>query len=73
VIACAAGKATRHPVDGAVILEAASRHNYSRAAFYLVADAFDDEGMLGLLEDKRGRHGPLKVTAEIDAYVRSAQ
>ena len=32
-----------------------------------------EEGMLGLLDDKRGRHGPLKVTPEIDAYVRSAQ
>jgi hypothetical protein len=31
-----------------------------------VADAFDD-GMPGLLDDKRGCHGPLKVTPEIDA------
>jgi transposase len=62
-----------HLVDGAAVVEAASQHGYSRAAFYLVADAFDDEGMLGLLDDKRGRHGPLKVTPEIDAYVRSAQ
>jgi len=62
-----------HLVDDAAVVDAASQHGYSRAAFYLVADAFDEEGMLGLLDDKRGRHGPLKVTPEINAYVRSAQ
>ena len=62
-----------HLVDGAAVVDAASQHGYSRAAFYLVAEAFDEEGMLGLLDDKRGRHGPLKVTPEINAYVRSAQ
>jgi transposase len=62
-----------HVVDGVAVVEAASQHGYSRAAFYLVAEAFDEEGMLGLLDDKRGRRGPLKITPEIDAYVRSAQ
>jgi hypothetical protein len=39
----------------------------------LVAEAFESEGMPGLLDEKRGRRGPLKVTPEIDAYVQSAQ
>jgi hypothetical protein len=38
-----------------------------------VSEAFTEQGMLGLVDDKRGRHGPLKITPEIDAYVRSAQ
>ena len=62
-----------HLVDGLSVVDAANQHGYSRAGFYLVAQAFAEEGMLGLLDDKRGRHGPLKVTPEIDAYVRSAQ
>jgi len=62
-----------HLVDGVAVVDAARQHGYSRAAFYLVAESFDQEGMLGLVDDKRGRHGPLKVTPEIDAYVRSAQ
>jgi transposase len=62
-----------HLVDGLTIVDAASQHGYSRAAFYLVTEAFNERGMLGLVDDKRGRHGPLKVTPEIDAYVRSAQ
>ena len=62
-----------HLVDGLPVVSPASQHGYSRAAFYLVAEAFESEGMHGLLDAKRGRHGPLKVTPEINAYVRSAQ
>jgi hypothetical protein len=51
-----------HLVDGASVISAASQHGYSRAAFYLVAEAFESEGMQGLLDEKRGRRGPLKVT-----------
>ena len=62
-----------HLVDGLPVVSAASEHGYSRAAFYLVAQAFDEEGMQGLLDEKRGRRGPLKVTPEVNEYVRSAQ
>jgi hypothetical protein len=62
-----------HLVDGVPVVSAANEHGYSRAAFYLVAEAFESEGMQGLLDEKRGRRGPLKVTPEINAYVRSAR
>jgi transposase len=62
-----------HLVEGVPVVAAARQHGYSRAAFYLVAEAFDEAGMQGLLDDKRGRHGPLKITPEIDEFVRSAQ
>jgi transposase len=62
-----------HLVDGVPVVRAASEHGYSRAAFYLVAEAFEEEGMRGLLDEKRGRHGPLKVTPEILEFARSAQ
>jgi hypothetical protein len=62
-----------HLVDGRPVVSTASQHGYSRAAFYLVAEAFEEEGMQGLLDEKRGRRGPLKVTPEINAYVQSAQ
>jgi transposase len=62
-----------HLVDGLPVVSAASEHGYSRAAFYLVAEAFEEEGVQGLLDEKRGRRGPLKVTPEINEYVRSAQ
>ena len=61
-----------HVLDGVPIVRAASEHGYSRAAFYLIADAFEADGMLGLLDDKRGRAGPLKVTPDIRDFAREA-
>ena len=62
-----------HLVDRTPVVIAARDHGYSRAAFYLVAEAFEEEGMKGLLDDRRGRHGPLKVTPEIVEFVRAAR
>jgi len=51
---------------------AASSHGYSRAAFYLVLLDFTERGMLGLLDQRRGRRGPLKLTDAIIAHLREA-
>jgi len=58
-----------HAVDGATVTAAARSHGYSRAEFYLVAAAFDELGMGGLLDERRGRKGPTKLTAEVRAFV----
>jgi len=59
-------------VDGVSVSAASRDHGYSRAAFYLIAAAFEKRGMLGLLDERRGRRGPVKVTPEIVAYLQSA-
>jgi transposase len=61
-----------HRVDAITVTEAATTHGYCRAGFYLVAAAFDREGMTGLLDDKRGRRGPVKLTAAIAEFVHTA-
>jgi transposase len=61
-----------HAVDGLSVAEAARTHGYSRAAFYLVAAAFEQAGMIGLLDERRGRRGPVKLTPEIAAYLDEA-
>jgi transposase len=61
-----------HVLDGCSATEAASLHGYSRAGFYLVASAFEKTGMAGLLDDKRGRRGPVKLSPEIVAFVQAA-
>jgi len=61
-----------HVLDGWTATEAASQHGYSRAGFYLVTSAFEKTGMAGLLDDKRGRRGPVKVSPEIVAFVQAA-
>ena len=60
-----------HLLDRVPVTRAADEHGYSRAAFYLVAEAFEEEGIKGLLDDQRGRRGPLKVTPAILDFVRT--
>ena len=61
-----------HILDGTSATAAAEQHGYSRAAFYLITTAFDEAGMRGLLDEPRGRRGPLKLTPEVIAFVASA-
>jgi transposase len=61
-----------HLVDQLPVTEAAVAHGYSRAAFYLVSASFDQLGMAGLLDERRGRRGPVKLTPEIVEFIRSA-
>ena len=61
-----------HVVDGLSATAAAEQHGYSRAALYLITTAFDEAGMRGLLDEPRGRRGPLKLTPEVIKFVASA-
>lgn len=61
-----------HVVDGVTVTAAADAHGYSRAAFYLVLASFEDRGMAGLLDERRGRRGPAKLTPEIVTYLHDA-
>jgi len=61
-----------HALDGVSAAGAARTHGYSRAAFYVVAAAFAEQGMAGLLDERRGRKGPTKLTPEIVAWLRAA-
>jgi transposase len=61
-----------HLVDGWTVTDAAAAHGYSRAGFYLVRAAFEQAGMNGLLDDKRGRRGPVKLTTQIVSFLDSA-
>jgi transposase len=58
-----------HAVDGLTATAAARAHGYSRAAFYLVEAAFDAAGVAGLLDERRGRKGPVKLSSEILAFL----
>ena len=60
-----------HLVDRLPVTEAAAAHGYSRAAFYLVSASFDQLGMAGLLDERRGRRGPVKLRPEIVEFIRA--
>ncbi len=61
-----------HVVDGLGVTATASIHGYSRAGFYVVAAAFDDAGMAGLIDQRPGRRGPLKLSPEIAEFIANA-
>ncbi|MGH2863567.1 MAG: helix-turn-helix domain-containing protein, partial [Solirubrobacteraceae bacterium] len=58
-----------HLLDGQTASGAAAAHGYSRASFYLVAGAFEQAGMVGLLDERPGRRGPLKLSPEVLAFL----
>ncbi len=60
-----------HVLDGETASAAAGVHGYSRASFYLVAAAFEQSGMVGLLDERPGRRGPLKLSPEVLAFLQS--
>lgn len=59
-------------VDGETVSASASAHGYSRAEYYLVDRAFAERGMAGLVDGRRGRRGPTKLSAEIVAFLQEA-
>jgi len=61
-----------HVVDGETVRSAAATHGYSRASFYLVAASFAEAGMTGLLDERRGRRGPLKLGPEVLEFITGA-
>ena len=58
-----------HVVDGLGVSAAAAAHGYSRAGFYLIWTAFEDRGMAGLIDERPGRRGPLKISEEIASFI----
>jgi transposase len=61
-----------HLVDGQPVTEATAAHGYSRAAFYLVLASFSESGISGLLDEPRGRKGPVKMRPEIVSFIRES-
>lgn len=53
-----------HAVDGNAVLAIAEAFGFSRQTFYATLHAFEELGILGLTEQKRGRRGPLKLSTE---------
>ena len=61
-----------HVVEGLTATAVAEQHGYSRAAFYLIMEAFEEAGMRGLLDERRGRRGPVKLTPQVLQFLSSA-
>jgi len=62
-----------HEVDGESVSEAAPRFGYTRESFYTSKERFETEGIPGLVDRKRGRKGPEKLTEEILEFLRQSK
>ena len=58
-----------HVLEGQSATAAARAHGYSRASFYLVQAAFEQSGLVGLLDERPGRRGPVKVSPEVVGFL----
>lgn len=59
-----------HAVDGQSVASVAAAFGFSREIFYQTWHAFEEAGTAGLRDEKRGRRGPIKLTAELVGWVR---
>jgi transposase len=59
-----------HRIDRVSVSEASRRFGYSRESFYTAVGAFQAEGVLGLVDDKRGPRHPRKLTPDVQRVLR---
>jgi transposase len=55
--------------EGQPIAETATTFGVSRPTFYKAQSDFERAGLAGLLPEKRGPHGPHKITAEVLGFI----
>lgn len=64
----------RAPAQGEMtVADACRAFGVSRQTFYVLRRAFDNRGLAGLAEGKRGRKGPLKASVEVVEFVRQVK
>lgn len=58
-----------HAVDGETVVAVSKAFGFSRQTFYTTLRAFDELGIVGLTDEKRGRRSRLKLSGEDVAWV----
>jgi len=58
-------------VEGIPLMRACRLYGFTRESYRHILSRFHQEGMRGLFERKRGRHGPTKATAGVRAFIRT--
>jgi transposase len=59
-------------VEGVSVSFAAGAFGFSRETFYQSLRAFEEQGIVGLCDDRRGRRGPVKLTLDTIAWLNQA-
>lgn len=58
-----------HVVEGQTVVAVAAAFGFSRQTFYSTLGAFEELGVVGLTDEKRGRRGRSRLTLEDVAWV----
>lgn len=58
-----------HAVEAETVVAVSDAFGFSRQTFYSTLQAFEELGVVGLTDDKRGRRGRVKLTEEDVAWV----
>ncbi len=58
-----------HAVDGETVVAVSQAFGFSRQTFYSTLQAFEELGVVGLTDEKRGRRGRVKLTEEDVTWV----
>ena len=58
-----------HAVEGFSVVRVAEVFGFSRETYYVAVAAFESRGVVGLVDGKSGRPGPLKLTEEAAQWV----
>jgi transposase len=61
-----------HEVEGHSVVDVADSFGFSRETYYAALEAFETHGVLGLVDGKPGRPGPIKMTDEARRWVDDA-
>ncbi len=59
----------RVQVEGSSVADSATAFGFSRPSFYRIQDAYESQGLPGLLPRQRGPRGPHKAPAEIRDFL----
>ena len=58
-------------VEGTSLTESCRLYGFTRESYRHILARFSQEGIRGLFERKRGRHGPLKATDRVREFIRA--
>jgi transposase len=58
-----------HAVEGQTVVAVSEAFGFSRQTFYTTLRSFEELGILGLTDEKRGRRGRVKLTEEDVAWI----
>ena len=62
-----------HVVEAESVVRVCEAFGFSRETFYTTLHTFEQYGLLGLADERRGRRGPVKLTEDVVRWVHTVE